>query len=74
LAQVPDFDRVNFFLNQNDVVLIKKSTGCNRVFDRVNRVTPGFSFLYFFFNSAQFQLRVGRVPGDPPGRVSKLYS
>jgi hypothetical protein len=48
LVQDPDFDRVarvNFFLNQNDVVLVikKKSTGCNRVFDQVaglHRVFP----------------------------------
>jgi hypothetical protein len=36
----------------------QKSTGCNRVFDRV---TPGFSFLYFFFNPARFQPRVSRA-------------
>jgi hypothetical protein len=36
-----------FFLNQNDVVLVKKqkSTGCKRVF---GWVTPSFFFLYFF--------------------------
>jgi hypothetical protein len=72
----------SLFLNQNDVVWIKKQklTGCNRVFDRVlpghwvNRVTPGFSLPYFFFNPARFQLRVGRVPSWPvgPSRVSKL--
>jgi hypothetical protein len=39
----------------------QKLTGCNRVFDRV---TPGFSFLYFFFNLARFQPRV-----NPPGRA-----
>ena len=53
--------RVNyFFSNQNDVVLVKKkqkATGCNRVFDRVNRVTPGFSFSHFFFT----------WPGSSPG-------
>ena len=75
------FDRVirlsgwiSFFKNQNEVVLIKKkkqkSTGCNRVFDRVllgqpdQPVTPGFSFPYFFFNSALFQLRI-----NPPSRT-----
>jgi len=40
----------SIFLNQNDVVLIKKqkSTGCNRVFDRV---LPGHKefFLSLFF-------------------------
>ena len=34
-----------FKKNQNDVVLIK-------------RVTPGFSFSYFFFNPARFQPRI----------------
>jgi len=34
---------------------------------RVNRVTPGFSFPYFFFNPARFQPRVGRI--DPSSRV-----
>ena len=36
---------------------------------------PGFSFPRFFFNPAQFQPRVSRVPGRPagPGRVSKLW-
>jgi hypothetical protein len=75
--------RVNsFFLNQNDVILVKKqkSTGCNRVFDRVllgqsghrvNWITPGFSFPYYFFNPARFQPRVpGQLAGS--GRVSKL--
>jgi hypothetical protein len=52
-----------FFFNQNDVVLIKKqkSTGRNRVF---NRVTPGFFFSCFFFNPARFQLWI-----DPLGRT-----
>jgi hypothetical protein len=42
---------------------------------RVSRVTPGFFFPRFFFNPAQFQPWIGRVPGQPtgPGRVSKLY-
>jgi hypothetical protein len=31
---------------------------------RVNRVTPGFFFLYFFFNPARFRPRV-----NPPGRT-----
>jgi hypothetical protein len=49
----------------------QKSTGCNWVFDRV---TPGFSFSYFFFNPVRFQPRVNRVPSRPvrPGQVSKL--
>jgi hypothetical protein len=36
LVKDPDFDRVarvNFFLNQNDVVLVKK---------KINRLQPGF--------------------------------
>jgi hypothetical protein len=32
---------------------------------RVNQVTPGFSFLYFFFNPALFQPRI-----DLLGRIS----
>jgi len=38
------------------------------------RITPGFSFPHFFFNSAQFQPRVGRIPDRParPVRISKL--
>jgi hypothetical protein len=56
---------------QNGVVLIKKkqkSTGCNRVFDRVlpgqpgRQVTPGHGLCYFFINPARFQPRVG-LPG-----------
>jgi hypothetical protein len=53
----------------------KKSTGCNRVFDRVNPLGhTGFFFLYFFFNPARFQPLVGRVPGLSArlSRVSKL--
>jgi hypothetical protein len=60
--------QVNSFFNQNDVILVKKKS--QRVATgscRVNRVTPGFSFPYFFFNPARFQPRVGRI--DPPGRV-----
>jgi hypothetical protein len=64
--------RVNFFLNQNDVILVKKqkSTSCNRVFDRILPGHTGF-FLSLFF------LQPGPVlaPGRParPNRVSKLY-
>ena len=65
-----------FFKNQNDVVLVKKT--------KVNGLQPGIAGLpgqpsfflpYFFFNSARFQPRVGRVTGRPagPSRVSKLY-
>ena len=64
-ARVPDFDRVarvNFFLNQNDIVLVKKN---QQVATGSCRVTPGFSFPYFFFNPARFQPRVGWVPGRP---------
>jgi hypothetical protein len=65
-----------FKKNQNDVVLLKKqkSTGLQPDLERVSRVTPGFSFSRFFFNPAQFQPRVGRVPGRPAGlgQVSKL--
>jgi hypothetical protein len=60
-----------FFLNQNNVILVKKKNKNQRVATwfftgscRVSRVTPGFFFPYFFFNPARFQSRV-----DPPGRV-----
>ena len=64
-----------FFLNQNDVVLVKKkkkSTGCNRVFDRVlpgQPGTSGFFFPYFFFIPARFQPRIGRSRVNPSGRA-----
>jgi hypothetical protein len=51
----------------------KKSTGCNRVLSghwSTRRVTPGFSFLHFFFNRPGSGLG-SRV--DPPSRVSKLW-
>ena len=41
------------------VLVKKKSMGCNRVFDRVFRVTSGF-----FFNPTRFQPRVGWVSGS----------
>jgi hypothetical protein len=65
----PVFGLILFFLNQNDVVLVKKqkSTGCNRVFDLVLPSQLGFFFPYFFFNPDWFQPRIG-----PPGRVLKL--
>jgi hypothetical protein len=49
--------------------------GYNWIFDRVSRVTPGFDFLYFFFNPIQFQPRVCRVLDRPTGSgwVLKLY-
>jgi hypothetical protein len=57
-----------FFLNQNDVVLVKKkkqkSTGATGFFIGFLSGHTGFSFLYFFFNPARFQPRV-----DPSGRV-----
>jgi hypothetical protein len=54
-----------FFLNQNNVILVKKKTKVNRVAGS-RRV---FSFL-IFFNPAWLQ---PRVPGRPLGRVSKLW-
>ena len=56
-ARVSGFDRVsriNFFSkHQNDVILFKKqkSTGCNRVFDRVLPGSTGSAgfFLFLFF-------------------------
>jgi hypothetical protein len=57
LTRSSGFDRVNFFfLNQNDVVLVKKqkSTGYNRVFDRV---LPGHTG----------QPQAGRIPGRLAG-------
>jgi len=45
-----------FFLNQNDIVLIKKkSTSCNRVFDRVAGSTRWVFSSSIFFNPIQFQ-------------------
>jgi hypothetical protein len=43
---------------------------------QVNRVTPGFSFFYFFFNSILFQLQVDRIQDQParPGQVLKLWN
>jgi len=61
-----------FFLNQNDVILVKKkSMSCNRVFNRINRV---FSSPIFSFNLALFQPQVHQILGRPirPGRISKL--
>jgi hypothetical protein len=57
-----------FFLNQNNIVLVKKqkSTGCNRVF---GQVTPGFSLLYFFFNPLDSSLGSVRSQVDPAGRA-----
>jgi hypothetical protein len=65
-AWILGFDRVtgspgSIFLNQNDVVLVKKqkSIGCNRVFDWVLPGQPGdteFFLSLFFFNPIRFQL------------------
>jgi hypothetical protein len=68
--------RVNsfFFLNQNDVVLVKNKTKVNgsqpgfwlgQLGRRVN--PPSFSFPYFFFNPAWFQHRAAGFRVDPPG-------
>jgi hypothetical protein len=60
-----------FFFNQNDVVLVKKKTKANGLQSGLagstHRVTPGFSFPYFFLNPAWFQPRIGRVPGRLAG-------
>jgi hypothetical protein len=83
---VLDFNRVirvnfYFFLNQNNIILIKKqkSTSCNRVFDRVLPGQPshtGFSFLYFFFNLTPVSATDRPGPESTRqtelGRVSKL--
>jgi hypothetical protein len=68
--------RVNsFFLNQNDIVLVKKKVNGFATGSwpgQLGRwVTLSFSFPCFFFNSVRFQ---PRVPGQSaePGRVSKL--
>jgi hypothetical protein len=52
----------------------QKSTGLQPGLDRVvgstcqvSQVTPGVSFLYFFFNPSQFQPRVGRILDRPAG-------
>jgi len=67
-GRVPGFDQVNFFfLNQNDVVLVKKKVNkLQPSFWPRRRVTLGFAFLNFFLNPARFQFQVGRV--NPPGR------
>jgi hypothetical protein len=51
-----------FFLNQNDVVLVKKQklTGCNWIFDRIMPGHTRFFLLLFFF-------QLGPVPA--PGRL-----
>jgi hypothetical protein len=46
-----------FFLNQNDVVLVKRNKSqrvATRFLTKSCRVTPGFFFSYFFFNPARF--------------------
>jgi len=47
----------------------------NWVTESTGRVVPGHDFFYFFFNSARFQPRIGRVLGQPtgPGRILKLW-
>jgi hypothetical protein len=89
LTESSGFDRVTelpgsiFFLNQNDIVLVKKtkSTGCNLIFDRVLMGQPpghtGFFFLYFSFNSVRFQLRVdllGRAGFKTISKSEFIYS
>jgi len=64
LTGSPDQPGQFFFLNQNDVILVKKqkSTGLQPGRDWVAgstcRVTPGFSFPRFFFNLDRFQPRI----------------
>jgi hypothetical protein len=60
-VQGSGFDRVArvkfFFLNQNDVVLVKRNKSqrvATRFLTKSCRVTPGFFFPYFFFNPARF--------------------
>jgi hypothetical protein len=50
----------------------KKVNGWQPGFWLGHRVIPGFSFLYFFFNQARFQHRVGWVPGRPAGPDFKI--
>jgi hypothetical protein len=64
-ARVPGFDRVTgsarsipiFKKIQNGVVLVKKkqkSTGCNQVFDRINRVARSYQIIaYSIFSLTQ---------------------
>jgi hypothetical protein len=65
-AQILNFDRVtrvnfNFFINQNNIVLVKKkSTGFDLVLPD-HRVSQVLNFPCFFTNLARFQSRV-----DPP--------
>jgi hypothetical protein len=58
--------RVNVFLNQNDVILLKtkkqKSTGCDRVFDRVLPSHTGFFLPLFFLQPSPVP-----TPGRPAG-------
>jgi hypothetical protein len=69
-----------FFFKSKQCYFSKKNKSqqvCNRVLLGqlgcwVSRVTPGFSFPYFFFNPARFQPRLVRSQVDSPGRVSKL--
>jgi hypothetical protein len=84
-AWVLGFDRVtgspkSIFLNQNDVVLVKKkqkSIDCNRVFDRILPGQPGrqvnpssqpgyteFFIFLFFFNPVRFHLWINPLDYD----------
>lgn len=59
--------RVNFFKNQNDVILEKKITGCNQVLPSLSdrRVIPSFDFLYFFFSPPDYSSRSAGPRVDP---------
>ena len=62
-TRVSGFDRIvqiDFFLNQNDIILVKKqkSTGCNQIFDRI---LPGQPSHTGFFHPLFF-LQLGPVP------------
>jgi hypothetical protein len=64
--------------NQNDVIFfLKKSTGCNQVFDRVLPGQPAGSHRVMTF-SIFFSTQPGSSPGsaefqvNPLGRISKL--
>ena len=67
-----------FFINQNNIVLVKKTktkvNGLQPSFwlglaGSTRRTAPGFFFSYFFINPARFQPRISRVSSQPTSRA-----